>query len=549
MATDHREKTLSARWPSLGTPRTDPAQRDHWRTAGYWTDESLGDVLERSALAWPDRIAVETAEGSCTFADLQARASAVARTLLHSGVRPGDVVCWMLPTGPDAISVASAIWRIGAVSSPVVPLSGVREMINIIEQVRPRAIVTVAEHRGRELPAEFDEAIRANGLDPVARLVIGTPSRGWRDATAEGPGAISRSVHAADPAEPCLILFTSGTESAAKAVLHSATGIHHELRTTIADWGITFRDRMFMASPLTHITGLLQGFLIPARVGASAVLMDRWNGEEGMRLIEATGATYMAGAAPFLREVLAAYRASGLERSTLRQYCSGGAAVSPDLIDGIADFGVAAYRAWGMTELPTATLANELDSLEHRSTTDGRLAPGVELRVLADDGSEVPAGATGELQLRGPEMMLGYVRAEHNDKAFTEDGWMRTGDLGSLGEDGYVRITGRLKEIINRGGEKFSAREIEDAVAQHPDITATAVVAVPGGRLGEQIAVAVVTSRPDLTLEEIGRTVTGSGLSKYKQPERLLVVDSLPTNPTGKTDKNRLIEMFGTEPE
>jgi acyl-CoA synthetase (AMP-forming)/AMP-acid ligase II len=532
-----------SRWPTLRTRPEHERLRDEWRTLGYWTDERLGGILERSAGNWPDRVAVLTTTGSHTFSELQTESSAVARTLLDAGVMPGDVVCWMLPTGPDAIAVSSAIWRIGAVSSPIVPLSGVREMTNIIDQVRPRAIVVTPEHRGRSLPDEFDEAIASVGLTSVARLAVGSGPVGWTSATASGPGSIPAGVQPSAPEDPCLILFTSGTESAAKAVLHSAAGIHHELRTTIAEWGITFRDRMFMASPLTHITGLLQGFLIPARVGASAVLMDRWNGEEGMELIERTGATYMAGAAPFLRELLQAYRSSGLERSTLVQYCCGGAAVAPDLITGIAEFGVAGYRAWGMTELPTSTFANELDPLDLRSSADGRLAPGVDVRVLDDEGRPLPHGESGELQLRGPEMMLGYVKPEHNASAFSEDGWFRTGDIGTCDAAGWIRITGRSKEIINRGGEKFSTREIEDAIAKHPDVTAVAVVGVPGGRLGEQIGAVIVTRR-DLSLEEIGRVVTSAGLSKHKQPERLVTVDAIPTNPTGKTDRRQTIALF-----
>jgi acyl-CoA synthetase (AMP-forming)/AMP-acid ligase II len=420
-------------------------------------------------------------------------------------------------------------------------------MTNILEQVRPRAIVAASRYRRRHLPEELDQALSATGLNDVARLVAGTGSAGWLSMDAAGPGALPSSARPGSPANPCLVLFTSGTESAAKAVLHSPAALHHELRSTITEWGLTFRDSMFMASPMTHITGLLQGFLLPARVGASAVLMDHWNGDEAVDLIEKTGASYMAGAAPFLRELLAGYRASSYDRSSLRQYCCGGAAVSPALITGADDLGIAAYRAWGMTELPTSTLANELDPLELRATTDGRLAPGVELRVVDESGDVLPVASTGELHLRGPEMLLGYLRAEHNDTAFTEDGWLRTGDLGSLGEDGFVRITGRLKEIINRGGEKFSAREIEDAVLQHPQIGQVAVVAVPGGRLGEQIAAAVVSDRKDLTIEEVGRAVTGAGLSKHKQPERLLVLDCLPTNATGKTDKNRIVALFRDE--
>lgn len=535
---------VTDRWPSLASTPVGESLRQRWRSSGAWTDETIGDLLERSALAWPDRIAVTTADSETTFSELQTRSSAIARTLIEAGVRHGDAVCWMLPTGPEAIAVASAIWRIGAVSSPIVPLSGVSEMTNILDQIRPRAIVAVARFRGRTLPDELDQAIRETGLSPVSRLLLGGASVGWAAADAAGPGALPSGVEPSHPLDACLVLFTSGTESAAKAVLHSPAALHHELRSTISEWGLTFRDSMVMASPMTHITGLLQGFLIPARVGASAVLMDRWDAPEAVELIERTRATYMAGAAPFLRELLAAYRASGRDSSSLRQYCCGGAAVTPELVTGIGEFGVSAYRAWGMTELPTSTLSNELDTLEHRSTTDGRLAPGIEIRTVDDSGSVLPHGAAGELQLRGPEMMLGYVRPEHNEKAFTDDGWFRTGDLGALGDDGFVRITGRLKEIINRGGEKFSAREIEDAVLRHPDIGQAAVVAVADDRLGEQIGVAVVSTRTDLTIAEIGAVVTGAGLSRYKQPEHLIVVDELPTNPTGKTDKNRVAALF-----
>lgn len=531
-------------WPSLAHNSVADQLRTRWRESGYWTDETIGDLLERSANAWPDRVAVRTSEQDVTFRQLQSQSSAVARTLVDAGVQHGDVVCWMLATGPEAIAVAAAVWRIGAVSSPIVPLSGVHEMLNILEQVRPQAIIAATHYRGRYLPEELDQALAATGLNDVARLAVGTPPVGWTAADASGPGSLPRNTHPSAPSDPCLVLFTSGTESAAKAVLHSPAALHHELRSTITEWGLSFRESMFMASPMTHITGLLQGFLLPARVGASAVLMDRWNGEEAVELIEKTGATYMAGAAPFLRELLAGYRASGRDSSSLRQYCCGGAAVAPELITDAAALGVAAYRAWGMTELPTSTLANELDPLELRATTDGRLAPGVDLRVVNDEGTALPPGSVGELHLRGPEMMLGYVRADHNENAFTSDGWLRTGDLGSLGEDGFVRITGRLKEIINRGGEKFSAREIEDAVLRHPEIDQVAVVAVPGGRLGEQIAAAVVSDRVDLTIEEVGRAVTGAGLSKHKQPERLLVLDALPSNATGKTDKNRVIALF-----
>ena len=535
---------MSGRWPTIsGSPVSEELRR-RWRQAGYWTDERLGDLLERSATAWPDRVAVHTAEREHTFAEVQAESSAVARTLLDAGIRPGDVVSWVLPTAPVAIAVAAAVWRIGAVSSPIVPINRVAEMTNIFGQVRPRAVIAVPEFRGRDLAGEVEAALAAADVRNAVLLAAGDPPAGWRAVTESGPGSIPSGLEPTHPHEPCLILFTSGTESLPKAVLHSPAAIHHELRTTITEWGVTFRDRMFMASPLTHITGLLQGFMIPSRVGASAVLMERWDGEEAVDLIERTRATYMAGAMPFLRDLVTAYEKSGLDRSSLHQYCCGGAAVDPRFIEKAAELGVHAYRAWGMTELPTSTLANELDPLELRANADGRLAPGIELRVLDDDGTPVPPGTVGEFQLRGPEMMLGYVLPEHHEKAFTRDGWLTTGDVGWIGEDGWVRVTGRLKEIINRGGEKFSTREIETAVLRHPDVADVAVIGVPDERLGERIGAAVVTSRPDLGLDDLKRIVLATGLSKSKQPEVVVTVPELPRTATGKVDRRRLLELF-----
>lgn len=518
-----------------------------WSRRGLRTGEGLGDMLERGARRWPHRPAVITAEGTWTFARLAARSDEVARALTGGGVRPGNVVSWMLPTGPDAIAVAAAVWRIGAVSSPIVPVYGPREIAAVLDQVGPTALVTWhGPDNRRDHADELDTACRETGVSPAVRLLTTGRHPGWTRLD-DAPRGVLPSIETR-PDDPCLVLFTSGTESLPKGVLHSVAGVSHELRSTIAAWGLTFRDTMVMASPMTHITGLLQGFLIPAKVGAAALLMDRWDPEQGVALIEEWAATYMAGATPFLRELLDAYERQGLASSSLVQYCCGGASVPSELVRRADALGIAAYRCWGMTELPTATLASELDDLTRRATTDGPLAPGVELRVVDDAGAEVPPGTEGHLLLRGPEMMLGYVRDDADAAAFTPDGWLRTGDLGRLNPDGYLTVTGRAKDIVNRGGEKFSVREIEEAVATHPDVAAVAVVAVPGGRLGERVGAAVVSRRADLTIEEIGGSVTGAGLARQKQPEIVALVDSIPTNATGKVDRaavRRLVEATG----
>jgi len=502
-------------------------------------------LLEGQARAIPEKIAVITSSKQITYAELQRQASAVARTLVAAGIGAGDVVCWMLPTDSDAVAVASAIWRIGAISSPIVPIYGMREMVAVLDQVRPAAVVTNSEYRGRNLANEFDEALATVNQHPKARLLMEGAAAGWGDGEAEGPGSLPQHVTPAPPEEPALILFTSGTEAAPKGALHSGEGLVHEVRSCITDWGVTFRDTMFMASPMTHITGLLQGYLIPTRAGGTALLMDRWNPEEAVNLIEQWGATYMAGATPFLRELLAAYRRAGRDSSSLVQYCCGGAAVPPELIREAEELGVAAYRAWGMTEMPTATISNESDPLTARSETDGRPAIGVEVRVADESSGDLvlPPGSEGALQLRAPEMMIGYVDASLDDRVFTSDGWLRTGDVGSVDAHGYVRVTGRTKDIINRGGEKFSVQEIERLILAHPNITAAAVTALPAERLGEQIGAALVSSEP-VSVEELGAFILSQGAAKQKRPERIVLVDEIPMNSTGKVDRRALQALF-----
>lgn len=536
MTTDARE----ALTPAGDVPNS---LRATWRARGFHTDERLGWMLEDRARAMPEHVGVITPARQLTYGELQRTASAIARTLVARGIRSGDTVCWMLPTDAEAVSVASAIWRIGAISSPIVPIYGAREIAAVVEQSRPAAIITNAEVRGRRLPEDFDEVLRSIGHEPRARLLAVGDHPGWDDAGGEGPGDLSDDVTPAPSDAPSLILYTSGTEAAPKGAVHSTAGLMHELRSCVTEWGITYRDRMFMASPMTHITGLLQGFLIPTRVGGAAILLDRWDAAEAVRLIEHHRATYMAGATPFLRELLAAYRDDGRTRSSLRQYCCGGAAVPPELIREADELGIVAYRAWGMTELPTSTVASELDPLWARAETDGRLAPGVELRVLDDSDGELGPGEDGRLFLRGPEMMLGYLSSDASKRAFSDDGWFDTGDVGQIGVDGYVRISGRTKDIINRGGEKFSAREIEEHLRKHPGVDAAAVIAVPGGRLGERIG-AVIVGDPTITPEDLARFMMSRGVAKQKTPELVTHVDAIPTNSTGKVDRRAVLALF-----
>jgi acyl-CoA synthetase (AMP-forming)/AMP-acid ligase II len=404
-------------------------------------------------------------------------------------------------------------------------------------------VIAATEVRGHPMGEEVDGALEAAGHAPALKLAAGAPQAGWTGMPHDA--ARTPAATPAAPGEPCLVLYTSGTTAEPKGVMHTSATLGHEVRSMIREWGLTWRDTMLMASPLTHITGILQGLLVPCLAGARTVLLDRWDPVECRAVIERERVTYMAGATPFLQGLLEAYDADGPARAGLRQYCCGGAAVPPELIERAQERGIAAYRAWGMTELPTATLAGERDPLELRANTDGRAADGVEIEAVDADRRPLGPGAEGELRVRGPERMVGYVDATLNDAVVDAAGWLYTGDVGALGADGHVRITGRLKDIVNRGGEKLSTREIEELVGRHPAVREVAVIPLPEPRLGEQVC-AVVVPRPgrDVTREELAAFLADHRLARQKVPQRVELVDGLPRTPAGKVQKFKLVERY-----
>lgn len=519
-----------------------------WRERGLLTDERIGWVLERAAEQWPGREAVVDDRDRCTFGGLRARADAVAAALVDRGVGAGDVVTWMLPNRIDAVATAAAVWRIGALSNPVVTIYREHELAFVLDQLRPAAVVSVESFRGRALATELDEALSKAGHQPKARLVSGPGAEGWaRIADLEAPRAPLPPEASPAPADvPCLVLYTSGTTAAPKGVLHTSATLLQEVRSMQREWALSWRDVMFMASPLTHITGILQGLIVPSLVGARSVLVETWDPPAAVEVIEREGATYMAGATPFLQGVVEEYRTRRGARPALRQFCCGGATVPPHLVEEADALGIGAYRAWGLTEFPTTTIASEEDPLERRANTDGRCAEAVEVEAVDDDRRPLRRGGEGELRVRGPECMVGYVDGSLNAEVLDGEGWLYTGDVGVVDEECYVRITGRRKDVINRGGEKFSARDIEDVLAAHPGVSEAAVVAVPGGRLGERVCAAVV-ARPGARVDAgaLRAYLEERRLARQKIPEEFRFVTELPRTASGKVQKFLIVEGWG----
>jgi cyclohexanecarboxylate-CoA ligase len=317
-----------------------------------------------------------------------------------------------------------------------------------------------------------------------------------------------------------------------------------ENRGIVESWGLTGEDRIFMPSPVTHVTGLLYGVHLPSMVGIPVVLQDVWEPGAALELIERHRCTFLVAATPFLHGLTHCEDLPARDVSSLRFVGCGGADMPPRLIrEAEAKLGAVVARGYGSTEYPTATQGRVGDALADRAETDGRPAPWTELRVVDDDGNDLPASATGELLVRGPERFTGYLVPPADEEVFDADGWFATGDMASVDDDGRLTIQGRKKDIILRGGENISVKEVEDHLHAHPKIADVAIVAMPDPVMVERACAFVVAADGDApTLPELAEYLTGRGLAIQKVPERLERIDELPKNLAGKVQKFKLRE-------
>jgi acyl-CoA synthetase (AMP-forming)/AMP-acid ligase II len=311
----------------------------------------------------------------------------------------------------------------------------------------------------------------------------------------------------------------------------------------VQHWGQGEGDTMLMASPVTHITGFGSGLELPLLSGTRVVFMERWNAAEGVEVIEREQATISIGATPFLHELLAEAEKQGKRLPSLRTYACGGAAVPPALVRKASEVldNCRAFRVFGSSEVPLTTLGFiGPDQLDLAAETDGEIVH-YEVRVVDDEGRILPPGQEGEICARGPAMMLGYADPQQTAESFDADGYFRTGDLGHITPERAIVITGRKKDLINRGGEKISAKEVEDILHQHPAIEEAAVVAMPHERLGETICTYVtLKAGQELSFDQMIAHVAKSGVAKQKYPECLVVLDAFPRTASGKIRKDRL---------
>ncbi len=537
------------------TTRLTPALVETLTRAGHWPNATFAAALVEQVRTRPAKTAVVDERLRLTYADLAERTLRLAARLAARGIGRGDVVSCILPNRAEAIALFYATNALGAIANPIVPIYGAREIGFILRQVESAAIVVPDRFRGVDFPALID---RLTPEVPSLReriVVGGSAPRGWsafeelwRDAGDERPSAASKApagdIGAVDPNDIMIILYTSGTTAEPKGVLHSNNTLLCECRGTLRYHGLTADEVFVMASPVSHIAGLLYGIMLPILLGGTSVLMEQWDPERFLALVERERGTYSAGATPFLQGVLDCPALDRYDTRSLRLFTCGGADVPPELIRrAIRRLGVRSGRGYGSTEFPSITSSAGPDVPDpKRAETDG--APLVGNEVELRDAADRPAGGgeEGEIWARGPELCLGYRDPALNVEAFDGRGFFRTGDLGRFDADGYLTVTGRVKDIIVRGGEKLSAKEIESLLCEHPSVHSAAVVPMPDRTLGERVCAVVVPAPGGVapTLGELVRFLEAKEISRRKLPERLEVVDELPTTASGKVAKHVL---------
>jgi cyclohexanecarboxylate-CoA ligase len=533
---------------------------DRYRAAGWWPDRLLSDDVAAAVARHPERTALVDVRGCLTYAQLQAQADDCALGLLALGIRKGDVVTAQLPNWNEFVVLTLALERIGAVINPVAPIFRQRELRVMLGLAQSVAAVVPASFRGWDYPAMYADLRR--DAPSLRHLVVvdGTPDEAsgtcsWMQVLASGAGHTAERAALTwlrpSPDDITELIFTSGTTGEPKGVLHTANTLAAATSALIRSQALTGADVVHMASTFGHQTGFLLGTRLPLHLGGRGVYQEVWDAEAFVRLVERERITVTLGATPFLADTLRAPNLDAHDISSLRLFVCGGAPIPQPLAEEAGNrLPCRLVPAWGMTELAVITTVLPDDPEEKAVSTDGQPLPGTAVTVRDADGVEVPPGVEGDLFARGPFTLAGYVQGRRfTEQSITPDGWFTTGDRARRDTDGFIRITGRSKDLIIRGGENVPVKEIEDVLLRHPKVRSVAVVGVPDARLGE-LGCACIIPEAGMTvsLEELRRYLAEQQVTRQFWPERLAVMTAFPMTPSGKVQKFRLQESLQAEP-
>jgi acyl-CoA synthetase (AMP-forming)/AMP-acid ligase II len=543
--------------PSPYTDRYSPQEIDHYYESGLWATETFHDLLVRRVQQNPDKVFATDGTRSLTYRELFDAGQRLAVGLHRQGLRRGDTAAVQLPNWVEFIQTLTALSRLGVIMVPIMPIYRRDDVSYVLSNAGVRAVFTPANF------GKFDYLNMYLGLrteHPELTVVVTRP-----DSTAEevadadadvftlqqleadtDDDSARRELDASpNPDEPFVIVYTSGTTSRPKGCVHTFNTYCAGSRALIGPFGYTEADVQFGPSPIAHTTGLVTSVLLPLLTGGSTHVMAKWDPARGIDEIQRFGCTAAVTAPTFLHTLLSEYNPERHDLSTLRLWTCAGAPIPAAVVKqaSAALPNIKVLSLYGRSENLVTTTCSVTDDVSRALTSDGTAMPGAEVKIVDDKGNEVPRGTEGDIAYRGPAHMIEYLANPQETAAlFTDDGFSKSGDLGKMTDDGYVRVTGRTKDIVIRGGMNISVREIEEHLAHHPSLQAFSVVGMPDEKLGERVCCYVVAKpgNDPPTVDGLREFLLGEGMPIQKTPERVVALDSLPMTATGKVLKHEL---------
>ena len=534
---------------------TEPERAAGYRAAGLWTTATLPErvrVAARTAeesVAVADRLGRDEQPAEHTYAELDRDSRMLAAWLTSRGIGRADVVSVQLPNRYEAVVAAVATLLIGAVLNPLLPNYRSHELSYVFTTARPRAFISPARYRGWDYVPMVQELAASTSVRPV-HIVADDAAEGGdiRLADILGGGAPpdpepDRETGGLSAGSVSELIFTSGTEAQPKAIMHTEETANFGARIAFSDLNVGPDQVVWMPSPVGHSTGLNYGVRAALYHGRTLVLQDRWDAADAVAMIRRYQCSFTLAATAFLQGLVTECERTGTRLPEMTHFGCGGAPVPPELVQRAAEVGIVVLRLYGSTEMLCGTWNRPDSPLPKRTSTDGPALSHTDIQVRDDVGRPLEPPAAGEMYLRGPSASVGYYNDPDRTAAtYVPEGWVRSGDIARIDEDGYITIVGRKKEIIIRGGLNIAPREIEDMLMTIPEIERVAVVGLPDDRLGER-ACACVVVRPgqQLTFDTMISKLKAAGLATYKLPEQLQLMSELPTTASGKVQKHVIV--------
>lgn len=519
---------------------------------GLWCGKNLIEYFDAAVARTPNKTAVVAPGARMTYAELDAQTNSVAAHLRALGIRKGDVISVQLPNCPEFVTVHLAASRLGVVTNSLLHIYRDADVSYIMGKARTAAVFIPQFYRKFDYPTMYANIWPS--LPDLKHVFVlggeGLPGMKSFETLRAPTGAATARV-ATEPYsgdDVCALVFTSGTESKPKGVMHSHNTLMYSTLSMAKLLGLNADDSVWTPSPVGHGTGFLWGVRQAITLGATVVLQDIWDPDEALRLIARERCTFTMAATPFAAMLLESPLVGTLDLSSFRIFACAGTAIPQKLgMDMRKRLGCTLIGMWGMSECAVGSASPPSDPGEKLWGTDGKAVIGAELAIFDDTRTHMlPTGEVGELASRGPHVALGYFNdPERTKETFRADGWLFTGDLAKMDADGYIRLVGRKKEIINRGALKISVAQMEEYLVSHPKVLSVAMVGVPDERLGEKSCAFVVTRNEATTsLKEINDFLDEHKVAKYKFPEYLVLLRELPTTPSGKIQKFVLRDGF-----